>query len=61
MLYWIAELLRRARHADAARDRTVREMTAVERTRLDQARELARQRAQEWKAKKRARRKDSAS
>jgi hypothetical protein len=61
MLYWIVEILRRARRADAARDCTVREMTAVERTRLDQARELARQRAQEWKAKKRARRKDSAS
>jgi hypothetical protein len=52
MLYWIAELIRRARHRHATCDCTVRDMTAVERTKLEQARELARQRTQERKAKK---------
>lgn len=63
MLYWIAEIFRRIWRADAAHGRRVREMTAVERVRLEQAREHARQRRRGRKAEKRgarAGRKDSA-
>jgi hypothetical protein len=51
MLYWVAEIFRRARHTSAAHSRG-RDMTAVELVRLEQARKYAQRRKQERKAAK---------